>query len=89
MTQINAQAEETKNQRTKVLWFSRHETTEDQMTDLERIFGPLLAHQVSTTANSVQDFVLPPNNVWNLLIHGKTKSPLCGLYRTGFPLGTL
>ena len=36
-------------ERTKVLWFSRHEMTASQIMDLERIFGKVNIHQVSRT----------------------------------------
>lgn len=36
-------------ERTKVLWFSRHEMTASQIMDLERIFGRVVVNQVSRT----------------------------------------
>lgn len=33
----------------KVLWFSRHELSIEQLADLERIFGQVTVHQVNKT----------------------------------------
>ena len=39
-----------------VLWFSRHNMTEDQINDLKRIFGSdITIHHVSPNASSVRD----------------------------------
>jgi len=43
---------------TKILWFSRHEMTEDQKKDLERIYGPVTVNQINKTiktAHEIQD----------------------------------
>jgi hypothetical protein len=36
----------------KVLWFSRHEMTEEQRKDLERIYGSIEITQINKTINS-------------------------------------
>lgn len=41
---------------TKILWFSRHDLTEDQLADLNRIYGEeILVKHVKTTASSWKD----------------------------------
>ena len=39
----------------KVLWFSRHIMTEDQMCDLRRIYGEIEINQINKTINSVYE----------------------------------
>lgn len=36
----------------KVLWFSRHDLDQDQLTDLNRIFGDVVVTKVSKTVNT-------------------------------------
>ena len=41
---------------TKVLWFSRHKMSEEQLSDLRRIYGSnLVLNQISTTINSAYE----------------------------------
>lgn len=42
---------------TKVLWFSRHNMTEDQLADLRRIFGEVQINHVTTNAATVDDIL--------------------------------
>ena len=39
----------------KVLWFSRHEMTKEQLTDLRRIYGTVEIIQINKTINSAYD----------------------------------
>ena len=39
----------------KLLWFSRHSLNEDQLNDLQRIFGELAISQVNKTVNSAYE----------------------------------
>ena len=39
----------------KVLWFSRHEMTEDQIADLGRIYGDIEVTQVNKTINTAYE----------------------------------
>lgn len=39
----------------KVLWYSRHNMTEDQISDLQRIYGDIELKQVSASAASFKD----------------------------------
>lgn len=47
----------------KVLWFSRHNMTETQFADLQRIYGDdVHVRQVSATASSYKDVVIAGND---------------------------
>lgn len=39
----------------KVLWFSRHELSQEQMSDLVRIYGPVELTQVNKTVKSAHE----------------------------------
>jgi len=39
----------------KLLWFSRHPLNEDQLNDLQRIFGELAINQVNKTVNNAYE----------------------------------
>jgi len=41
----------------KLLWLSRHEMTEPQLSDLKRIFGKFEIHQVEDTVKSAQEII--------------------------------
>lgn len=45
------------NQVTKVLWFSRHNMTDDQLADLKRIFGEIKINHVNANASDVNDIL--------------------------------
>ena len=63
----------------KILWFSRHQMTDDQLADLRRIFGQIEVKQESCTASSAKEVaqlgkdcdilavVLPPSLLADLL----------------------
>lgn len=40
---------------TKVLWFSRHQMSEAQIGELEKVYGPIELRQVSLTISSVKE----------------------------------
>ena len=42
---------------TKILWLSRHAMTDDQITDLERIYGDIEIHKVNETVSSYKDVI--------------------------------
>ena len=42
---------------TKVLWFSRHNMTDDQLADLKRIFGEVQINHVTSNAADVNDII--------------------------------
>ena len=42
---------------TKVLWFSRHNMTKDQLADLQRIFGEVAINHVTDHAATVDDIL--------------------------------
>jgi len=46
----------------KVLWFSRHEMSQDQKTDLQRIYGDISITQVNKTIQSVYELKDDINN---------------------------
>ena len=46
----------------KVLWFSRHNMSEDQAQDLKRIYGDVTINQVSKTINSAYELQDDINN---------------------------
>ena len=57
MTTLNTtNATVTANTAKRILWFSRHNMTNDQMADLQRIFGDdLIVHHVTANASSFRD----------------------------------
>lgn len=57
MTTTNTNATVNNAQATKVLWFSRHNMTEDQLADLRRIFGNVTINHVNTNADDVNDIL--------------------------------
>lgn len=39
----------------RVLWFSRHPLSEEQLADLERVYGPVEVHQVNKTIQAARE----------------------------------
>ena len=56
MTTMNTTNNATKKI-TRVLWFSRHNLTNDQLADLKRIFGEVAINHVSANAADVNDII--------------------------------
>ena len=56
MTTMNTTNNATKKI-TRVLWFSRHNLTDDQLADLKRIFGEVAINHVTDNAATVDDIL--------------------------------
>lgn len=84
---------------TKVLWFSRHNMTDDQINDLHRIYGEIEVTHISTSASSFKDVleagedcevlavVLPPAMLADLTNPLNNKKPVIRAIANRVPTG--
>lgn len=85
----------------KILWFSRHELTEEQKADLERIYGDVKVTKTTGTANSWKDItcagadcdilavVLPPNILMDLVNPRNNTKPVIRAVAGRVPTGNM
>lgn len=83
----------------KVLWFSRHGMTEEQLADLRRIYGDVDVKQANGTASSWRDVaeagadcdvlavVLPPNLLADLVNPRNNQKPVIRAKANRVPTG--
>ena len=83
----------------KLLWFSRHSLTEDQFTDLNRIYGEVEVKHVNATASTWKDVaeagedcdvlavVLPPALLGDLTNPRNTAKPVIRAIANRVPTG--
>lgn len=96
---MNTRETETVN---KVLWFSRHQMTEDQSADLKRIYGSTIeVKQVSESASSFKDVlsagedcqvlavVLPPAMLADLTNPRNNQKPVIRAIANRVPTGNM
>ena len=99
MTTMNTNANVTVK---SVLWFSRHTMTDDQLSDLKRIFGEdIIVHQVSASATSFRDVleagkdddvlavVLPPAMLADLTNPRNNQKPVIRAIANRVPTGQM
>lgn len=85
----------------KILWFSRHDMTDAQKTDLERIYGKIKTVKTTGTANSWKDItcagadcdilavVLPPNILMDLVNPRNNTKPVIRAVAGRVPTGNM
>lgn len=84
----------------RILWFSRHDLTKDQLADLNRIYGEeILVKHVNTTASSWKDVaeagencdvlavVLPPSLLGDLTNPRNNTKPVIRAIANRIPIG--
>lgn len=84
----------------RILWFSRHDLTKDQLADLNRIYGEeILVKHVNTTASSWKDIaeagencdvlavVLPPSLLGDLTNPRNNTKPVIRAIANRIPTG--